>query len=73
MVLGCTAQRRALGAERDPDEGCVNTLDNTAVSWMIIEKGYASLETPLVAPQKAVAHPDPSNLQVASGVGLIDD
>ena len=40
---------------------------------MVTEKGYASFDTPLVAAQAAVACPDPSNLQVAAGTGLIDD
>ena len=34
---------------------------------------YVSFDTPLVAAQATVARPDPSNLQVAAGAGLIDD
>ena len=55
------------------DKGCVKTFDDTAVSWMITEIGYASFDIPLIAAQEAVACPNPSNLQVAAGVGLIDD
>ena len=68
-----TAQRRALGAEWDPDKGCIKTLDDSAASWMMTEVGYVSFDTPLVATQATVARPDPSNLQVAAGAGLIDD
>jgi len=68
-----TAQRRALGAEWDPDKGCVKTLDDSAVSWMMTEDGYAIFDTPLVVASATAARPDPSNLQVAAGAGLIDD
>ena len=71
--FSATAQRRALGAEWDPDKGCVKPFDDSAVSWMMTEEGYTSFDTPLVAASATAARPDPSNLQVAAGAGLIDD
>ena len=56
-----------------PDKGCVKTLDDSAVSWMMTEDRYAIFDTPLVAPSGTAARTDPSNLQVAAGAGLIDD
>ena len=71
--FSATAQRRALGADWDPEKGCVKTEDDSAVSWMMTEEGYASFDIPLVAAQEAATRPDPSNLQVAAGAGLIED
>ena len=71
--FSATTRRCALGAEWDPNKGCIKTLDNSAVSWVMTENGYASFDTPLVAVQTAVTHPDLSNLQGAAGAGLIDD
>ena len=53
--------------------GCVKTLDDSAVSWMMIEEAFAIFDTPLVSASATVARLDPSNLQVAAGAGLIDD
>ena len=71
--FSATAQRRALGAEWDPDKGGIKPFDDSAVSWMMTEEGYTSFDTPLVAASATAARPDPSNLQVAAGAGLIDD
>ena len=54
-----TAQRHALGAEWDPEKGCVKTFDDSAVSWMMTEAGYSSFDTPLVTAQAAVARLNP--------------
>jgi hypothetical protein len=40
---------------------------------MMTEEGCPSFDTPLVVAQEAVARPDPSNLQVVAGTGLIED
>ena len=68
-----TAQLRAQGAEWDPDKGCVKTFEDEAVAWMMKEDGFSSFDTPLVSTTVAAARPDPSNLQLAAGAGLIDD
>jgi hypothetical protein len=70
-----STQRRAAGASWDPKKGCVKTVDNEAVSWMMTEKGFSAFDQ--AAPAKdspAAQRPDPSHLQAASGAsGLIND
>jgi hypothetical protein len=68
-----SAQRRAQGAEWDPEKGCVKTFDDDAVSWMMNEDGFAAFDQVKDVPGSA-ARPDPSNLQAAAGApGLIED
>jgi hypothetical protein len=68
-----TAQSRAIGAEWNPDKGCVKTFEDEAVSWMMTEDGYTAFDTPLVDTSQVSVRPDPSNLQVAAGPGLINE
>jgi hypothetical protein len=68
-----TAQSRAIGADWDPDKGCVKTFEEKAVSWMMTEDGFTAFDAPLVDASQVAVRPDPSNLQVAAGAGLIDE
>jgi hypothetical protein len=65
-----TAQSRAAGAAWDPEKGCVKTFD--AVSWMMTENDFSSLDAPLINTSAVAARPDASNLEIA-GTGLIED
>jgi hypothetical protein len=73
--FSASAQRRAVGAEWDHEKGCVKTLDDEAVSWMMTEAGFSAFDTATMDHSSAPAsRPNPSNLQAASGSGgLIND
>jgi hypothetical protein len=58
-------QSRALGAVWDPEKGCVKTIDDDAVSWMMTEPSFVSFDISAEAEATLTARPDPTNLQTA--------
>jgi hypothetical protein len=60
-----SAQSRALGAVWDPEKGCVKTIDDDAVSWMMTEPSFISFDISAEAEATLSARPDPTNLQTA--------
>jgi hypothetical protein len=71
--FSASAQRRALGALWDPEKGCVKTSDDEAVAWMMTEDGFVAFDKANAGAKVTVDRPDPSNLQVSAGAGLIND
>jgi hypothetical protein len=67
-----TARSRAVGADWDPDKGCVKTFEDAAVSWMMTEDGFTSFDAPMIDTAAVATRPDASNLEIA-GTGLIED
>jgi hypothetical protein len=67
-----TARSRAAGADWDPDKGCVKTFEDAAVSWMMTEDGFTTVDAPMTDTVAVATRPDASNLVIV-GTGLIED
>jgi hypothetical protein len=67
-----TARSRAVGADWDPDKGCVKTFEDAAVSWMMTEDGFTTFDASVIDTAAVAARPDASNLKIV-GTGLTED